>query len=100
MSQPYKFTAERVVYDTTFEAEVAEGLWFMVGACIDHGDNVNRCDLVEIKLPSGEFQVLGEPISWMDDDLCDRAVEQHQEASADWAAEDRLDRRRSWEGGL
>ena len=74
----YKFGDKCVSYDTIFEAEITEGLRFMVGACIDHGDNVNRCDLIEIKLPSGEFDVLAEPISWMDDDLCERAVTEYQ----------------------
>ncbi len=87
----YKFTAERVSYDTIFEAEITEGLRFMVGACIDHGDNVNRCDLIEIKLPSGEFDVLAEPISWMDDDLCERAVTEYQRDCRELRAAARYD---------
>lgn len=78
MGTLYKFGDKCVSYDTTFKAEITEGLTFLVGACIDHGDNVNRCDLIEIKLPSGEFDVLAEPISWMDDDLCERAVTEYQ----------------------
>jgi hypothetical protein len=97
MSHYYQFTAERVTYNTTFEAEISEGLTFRVGACIDHGDNVNRCDLVEIKLPSGKFDALAEPISWMDDDLCNRAVTEYQSDRKESASLDRYQDRLEWE---
>lgn len=93
----YKFGDKCVNYDTTFDAYITEGLRFKVGACIDNGDNVNRCDLIEIELPSGKFVTLAEPISWMDDDLCNRAVEEYQRDCKEDASWNRYQDRLDWE---
>lgn len=91
MSESIRFKTGKVSYDTTFEAEVTEGLYARIGACIDHGDNVNRCDIIEIKLPSGEMQSLDEPIIVYNTDIIDRAVTEYQRDCRESRAADRYD---------
>lgn len=80
-------------YDVEFEAEICEWIYGRVGACIDHWDNVNTCDLLAVQLPSGAWQYLNEPLMVDNDGICQRAVELYQEGVLENRATDRYEDR-------
>ena len=78
-------------YDVEFETEICEWIFGRVGACIDHWDNVNTCDLLAIRLPSGAWQHLDEPLVVEDDAICQLAVALYQEGVLENRATDRYE---------
>ena len=66
-------------YDVEFETEICAWIYGLVGVCVDHWDNVNTCDLLAIRLPSGAWQHLDEPLLVEDDAICQLAVALYQE---------------------
>ena len=78
-------------YDCEFETEICEWIYGRVGACVDHWDNVNTCDLIAIRLPSGAWQHLDEPLVVEDDAICQLAVALYQEGVLENRATDRYE---------
>ena len=78
-------------YDCEFETEICEWIFGRVGACIDNWDNVNTCDLIAIRLPSGAWQHLDEPLVVEDDAICQLAVALYQEGVLENRATDRYE---------
>ena len=78
-------------YDCEFETEICEWIYGRVGACVDHWDNVNTCELIAIQLPSGAWQHLDEPLLVEDDAICQLAVALYQEGVLENRATDRYE---------
>ena len=78
-------------YDCEFETEICEWIYGRVGACVDHWDNVNTCELIAIQLPSGAWQHLDEPLMVEDDVICQLAVELYQSGVLENRATDKYE---------
>ena len=78
-------------YDVEFETEICAWIYGLVGVCVDHWDNVNTCDLLAIRLPSGAWQHLDEPLVVEDDAICQLAVALYQEGVLENRATDRYE---------
>ncbi len=87
-------------YDVEFEAEICEWVFGRVGACIDHWDNVNTCDLLAVQLPSGAWQYLDEPLPVDGDEICQHAVELYQEGVRENRATDKYEDQQAWRDSL
>ena len=87
-------------YDVEFETEICAWIYGLVGVCVDHWDNVNTCDLLAIRLPSGAWQHLDEPRVVEDDAICQLAVALYQEGVLENRAIDRYEDQMAWRNSL
>ena len=87
-------------YDVEFETEICEWIYGRVGACVDHWDNVNTCDLIAIRLPSGAWQHLDEPLVVEDDAICQLAIEVYQSGVLENRATDKYEDQMAWRNSL
>ena len=78
-------------YDVEFETEICAWIYGLVGVCVDHWDNVNTCDLLAIRLPSGAWQHLDEPLLVEDDAICQLAIEVYQSGVLENRATDKYE---------
>jgi hypothetical protein len=81
------------------EYNFADGLTCMVEAGVSEGECHDQ-RIVSIALNDGTWHNLPSPVEVWDDKLADEFEKHADEVSREWAAEDRLDRQRSWEESL
>ena len=86
--------------DMTREYELVEGLYCELDFEFCNDGTMDSAAITSIKLPDGTWLTLPAPIFVHTDALAEFAEREKAERDADWAAEDRLDRRRSWQEGL
>jgi hypothetical protein len=86
--------------DMTREYELIEGLYCEFDFEFCNDNTMDSAAITSIKLPNGTWLTLPAPIFVHTDRLAAFAEREKAERDADWAAENRLDRRRSWEDGL
>ena len=86
--------------DMTREYELVEGLYCELDFEFCNDGTMDSAAITSIKLPDGTWLNLPAPIFVHTHELSEFAEREKAERDADWAAEDRLDRRRSWQEGL
>lgn len=86
--------------DMTREYELVEGLYCELDFEFCNDGTMDSAAITSIKLPDGTWLTLPAAIFVHTNELSKFAEREKAERDADWAAEDRLDRRRSWQEGL
>ena len=86
--------------DMTREYELVEGLHCELDFEFCNDGTMDSAAITSIKLPDGTWLTLPAAIFVHTNELSKFAEREKAERDADWAAEDRLDRRRSWQEGL
>ena len=86
--------------DMTREYELVEGLHCELDFEFCNDGTMDSAAITSIKLPDGTWLTLPAPIFVHTNELSEFAEREKAERDADWAAEDRLDRQRSWEESL
>ena len=86
--------------DMTRFVELVEGLYCELDFEFCNDGTMDSAAITSIKLPDGTWLTLPAPIFVHTDRLAEFAEREKAERDADWAAEERLDRHRSWEDNL
>ncbi len=86
--------------DMTREYELVEGLHCELDFEFCGDGTMDSAAITSIKLPDGTWLSLPAPIFVHTRELAKFAEREKAERDADWAAEERFDRRRLWQEGL